>query len=51
MVPTYLFAGVHGGHRVHENGTSKTTQPNDHVQQERGDMPKGRTAVSYVPCW
>lgn len=48
---TYLFTGFHGGHRVHENGTSKTTKPNNHVQQERGNMPKRRAAVSYVPRW
>lgn len=47
----FLFVGVHGWHRVHEDGTSETTQPNDHVQQERCDMSKGRAAVFYVPRW
>jgi len=46
-----LSAGFHGGHSVHEDGSSETTEPDDHVQQERGDMPKGRTAVSHVPSW
>lgn len=46
-----ILSGIHGRHRIYENVTTKTTQPNDHVQQECGDMPKGWATVFYVPHW
>lgn len=46
-----ILLGIHGGHRIYEDVTTKTTQPNDHVQQECGDMPKGWATVFHVPYW